>query len=36
LPGVAVAVFARVAHLFDTRGLQRPRQARTLKPRGPY
>src|SRR6516225_1492884 len=31
-----VAVFARVAHALDTRGLQRSRPARTLKPRGPY
>jgi hypothetical protein len=31
----SVAIFARVAHAFDTRSLQRSRPARTLKPRGP-
>src|SRR5579863_71907 len=33
---VVLAVIARVAHASDTRGLQRSRHARSLKPRGPY
>src|SRR5437763_7824943 len=32
----SVARVARVAHALDTRGLQRSRLVRTLKPRGPY
>src|SRR5487761_81222 len=33
---VVLAVIARVAHASDTRGSQRSRHARPLKPRGPY